>query len=152
MHQAEIKITTRLGIWAGPFDPLSGFATEKFHPPTTRGDEIPDAIPDPARGESASAHHPSCTARPFWPGPALFEANDRFALCAETDDAPTAREMFVQHQPQLVALGLTLHRGSDIQLIKAFRRLDSAARILASRRVTIHCRSNAPSALGRMDT
>ena len=30
---------------------------------------------------------------------ALIEANDRFAVCAETDDAPTAREMFVQHQP-----------------------------------------------------
>jgi DNA-binding NarL/FixJ family response regulator len=61
---------------------------------------------------------------------ALIEANDRFVVCAQTDDAPTAREMFVQNEPQLVALGLTLHRGNGIELIKDFRRLDSAARIL----------------------
>jgi DNA-binding NarL/FixJ family response regulator len=61
---------------------------------------------------------------------ALVEANDRFAVCAQTDDAPTAREMFVQHQPQLVALGLTLHRGSGIELIKDFRRFNRAARLL----------------------
>ena len=61
---------------------------------------------------------------------ALIEANDRFAVCAQTDDAPTAREMFVHHQPQLVALGLTLRRGSGIELIKDFRRLDRAARLL----------------------
>ena len=60
----------------------------------------------------------------------LIEANDRFAVCAQTDDAPTAREMFVHHQPQLVALGLTLRRGSGIELIKDFRRLDRTARIL----------------------
>ena len=61
---------------------------------------------------------------------ALIEANDRFAVCAQTDDAPTAREMFVHHQPQLVALGLTLRRGSGIELIKDFRRLDRTTRIL----------------------
>jgi DNA-binding NarL/FixJ family response regulator len=60
----------------------------------------------------------------------LIEANDRFAVCAQTDDAPTAREMFIHHQPQLVALGLTLRRGSGIELIKDFRRLDRTARIL----------------------
>ena len=41
-----------------------------------------------------------------------------------------AREMFVKHQPRLVALGLTLRRGSGIELIKDFRRLDAAARLL----------------------
>jgi CheY-like chemotaxis protein len=61
---------------------------------------------------------------------ALIEANDRFVVCAQTDDAPTAREMFVQHEPQLVALGLTLHRGNGIELIKDFRRLNRAARLL----------------------
>jgi len=30
---------------------------------------------------------------------ALIEATGRFAVCAQTDDAPTAREMFVQRQP-----------------------------------------------------
>ena len=61
---------------------------------------------------------------------ALIEATGRFAVCGETDDAPTGREMFVKHQPRLVALGLTLRRGSGIELIKDFRRLNSAARLL----------------------
>ena len=61
---------------------------------------------------------------------ALIEATDRFAVCGETDDAPTGREMFVKNQPRVVALGLTLRRGSGIELIKDFRRLNSAARIL----------------------
>jgi len=61
---------------------------------------------------------------------ALIDANGRFAACAQTDDAPTAREMFVQYQPQLVTLGLTLRRGSGIDLIKDFRRLNRAARFL----------------------
>jgi len=61
---------------------------------------------------------------------ALIEANDRFVVCAQTDDAPTAREMFVQHEPQLVALGLTLHRGNGFELIKDFRRLHRTARLL----------------------
>ena len=52
---------------------------------------------------------------------ALIEATGRFAVCGETDDAPTGREMFVKHQPRLVALGLTLRRGSGIELIKDFR-------------------------------
>jgi DNA-binding NarL/FixJ family response regulator len=61
---------------------------------------------------------------------ALIEATGRFAACGETDDAPTGREMFVKHQPRVVALGLTLRRGSGIELIKDFRRLNSAARLL----------------------
>jgi DNA-binding NarL/FixJ family response regulator len=61
---------------------------------------------------------------------ALIEATGRFAVCGETNDAPTSREMFVKHQPWAVALGLTLRGGSGIDLIKDFRRLDRAARIL----------------------
>jgi DNA-binding NarL/FixJ family response regulator len=38
--------------------------------------------------------------------------------------------MFVKHRPRVVALGLTVHRGSGIQLIKDSRRLNGAARIL----------------------
>ena len=60
----------------------------------------------------------------------LIDANGRFAACAQTNDAPTAREMFVKHQPELVALGLTLRRGSGIELIKDFRRLNRTARLL----------------------
>jgi DNA-binding NarL/FixJ family response regulator len=61
---------------------------------------------------------------------ALTEATGRFAVCGETDDAPTGREMFLKHQPQVVALGLTLHRGDGIDLIKDFRRINAAARLL----------------------
>jgi DNA-binding NarL/FixJ family response regulator len=61
---------------------------------------------------------------------ALVDANEGFAVCAQTDNAPMAREMFIKHQPQLVALGLTLRRGSGIELIKDFRRLSTAARVL----------------------
>jgi DNA-binding NarL/FixJ family response regulator len=38
--------------------------------------------------------------------------------------------MFVEHQPQLIVLGLTLNHGNGIELIKDFRRLNCAARIL----------------------
>ena len=83
---------------------------------------------------------------------ALIEANDRFAVCAQTDDAPTAREMFVHHQPQLVALGLTLRRGSGIELIKDFRRLDTdSSTSCGLGDVKIQFRSNARSELGRTD-
>lgn len=61
---------------------------------------------------------------------ALIEATGRFAVCGETDDAPTSREMFLKHQPRVVALGLTLYRGSGFELIKDLRRLNKAARVL----------------------
>lgn len=61
---------------------------------------------------------------------ALIEATGRFAVCGETDDAPTGREMFLKHQPRVVALGLTLRRGDGIELIKDFRRIETAARLL----------------------
>jgi DNA-binding NarL/FixJ family response regulator len=60
----------------------------------------------------------------------LIDASERFAVCAQTDDAPVAREMFIEYQPQLVMLGLTLNHGNGIGLIKDFRRLNGAARIL----------------------
>lgn len=61
---------------------------------------------------------------------ALIEATGRFAVCGETDDAPTGREMFLKHQPRVVALGLTLRRGDGIDLIKDFRRINTATRLL----------------------
>ena len=60
----------------------------------------------------------------------LIDASERFAVCAQTDDAPVARELFVEHQPQLIVLGLTLNHGNGIELIKDFRKLNSATRIL----------------------
>lgn len=61
---------------------------------------------------------------------ALMEATGRFDVCGETDDAPTGREMFLKHQPYVVALGLTLRRGDGIDLIKDFRKINTAARLL----------------------
>jgi DNA-binding NarL/FixJ family response regulator len=60
----------------------------------------------------------------------LIGTSKRFAACAETDDAPTARELFIRYRPELVVLGLTLHRGNGIQLIKDFRKLNAAAATL----------------------
>lgn len=60
----------------------------------------------------------------------LIDTSGRFAVCAETDDAPTARELFVQHQPQIVVLGLTLRGGDGIELIKDFRKLNPSARTI----------------------
>jgi DNA-binding NarL/FixJ family response regulator len=61
---------------------------------------------------------------------ALIQATGRFFVCGETDDAPTGREMFLKHQPRVVAIGLTLRRGDGIDLIKDFRRINNAARLL----------------------
>ena len=60
----------------------------------------------------------------------LIDTSRRFAICAETDDAPTARELFVQHQPQIVVLGLTLRGGDGVELIKDFRKLNPSARTI----------------------
>src|SRR5947208_10415370 len=61
---------------------------------------------------------------------ALIEATGRFAVCGETDDAPKGREIFLKRQAHIVALGLTLRRGDGIDLIKDFRRINAAARLL----------------------
>jgi DNA-binding NarL/FixJ family response regulator len=60
----------------------------------------------------------------------LIDTSKAFEVCAETDDAPTARELFVLHRPKLVVLGLTLRGGDGIQLIKDFCRLNGAAATL----------------------
>jgi DNA-binding NarL/FixJ family response regulator len=57
----------------------------------------------------------------------LIDASGRFEVCAETDDAPIARELFVQHRPQIIVLGLTLRGGDGIELIKDFRKLNLLA-------------------------
>src|SRR5947207_15696480 len=68
----------------------------------------------------------------------LIDASDRFTVCAQTGDAPRAREMFVEYQPHLVLLGLTLHRGNGIALIKHSERLNKTLRthVLSAREDT----------------
>lgn len=60
----------------------------------------------------------------------LIETRNELEFCAETNDAPTARQLFSDHHPQIVLLGLTLHGGDGIQLIKDLRRLDGVAQII----------------------
>jgi DNA-binding NarL/FixJ family response regulator len=57
----------------------------------------------------------------------LIEPTRRFQICAETNDAPMARELFARHQPEIVVLGFTLRGGDGIELIKDFRKLNPAA-------------------------
>lgn len=58
----------------------------------------------------------------------LIEASKRFTVCSKTGHAPTARELFVRDQPQLIILGLTLTGGDGIELIKDFRKLNPVAK------------------------
>ena len=51
--------------------------------------------------------------------------------CAETDEAPSARELFLRYKPDLVLIGLRLSGADGIQLIKEFRNLNSTTLILA---------------------
>jgi len=58
----------------------------------------------------------------------LLEASARFVVCAQTDSAPEARELFGRHRPQLIVLGLTLNGGDGIGLIKDFHKSNPAGR------------------------
>jgi DNA-binding NarL/FixJ family response regulator len=60
----------------------------------------------------------------------LLAKSGRFAVCAQADAAATARELFEQHQPELVVTGLTLRGGDGIGLIKDFRKLHPTSRTL----------------------
>jgi two-component system, NarL family, response regulator NreC len=55
----------------------------------------------------------------------------QFMVCAETEEAPSARQLFVRHKPDLVLIGLRLTGADGIQLIKEFRTLNPASAILA---------------------
>jgi DNA-binding NarL/FixJ family response regulator len=61
----------------------------------------------------------------------LIAKSGQFTACAETDEAPLARELFLRHKPELVLVGLRISGADGIQLIKEFRSLNPAAAILA---------------------
>src|SRR6266853_893180 len=61
---------------------------------------------------------------------AVIDKQRRFSVCAQTGEAPAARELFLKHRPDLVVLSLRLKRGDGIGLIKDFRKLNPAARVL----------------------
>ena len=54
----------------------------------------------------------------------------RYEVCGQADAASMARELFEQHQPELVVTGLTLRGGDGIGLVKDFRKLHPASRTL----------------------
>jgi DNA-binding NarL/FixJ family response regulator len=60
----------------------------------------------------------------------LLGKSGRFTVCAQTDAASTARELFEHHWPDLVVSGLTVRGGDGIGLIKDFRKLHPASRTL----------------------
>jgi len=60
----------------------------------------------------------------------IVDSHPSFRVCAETDEAPMARELFLRHTPDLVVLGLTLRHGDGIALIKELRKLEPATRTL----------------------
>jgi DNA-binding NarL/FixJ family response regulator len=60
----------------------------------------------------------------------LINASRRFATCGQTDAAPIARAMFAALQPHVVLIGLTLQCGDGFELIRDFRRMNSAAGVL----------------------
>jgi len=61
----------------------------------------------------------------------LIAKSMQFAVCGETDDAPSARELFVRYKPHIAVVGLRLCGGDGIQLIKDFRSLNPVVAILA---------------------
>src|SRR5947207_13149306 len=61
----------------------------------------------------------------------LIAKSMQFAVCGETDEAPSARELFVRHQPDVALVGMTLRGGDGIPLIKEFRNLNPAVALIA---------------------
>src|SRR5436190_20154023 len=61
----------------------------------------------------------------------LIAKSVQFTTCGETDEAPSARELFVRHQPDVALVGMTLRGGDGIPLIKEFRNLNPAVALIA---------------------
>ena len=60
----------------------------------------------------------------------LIDQSERFAVCAETDNARNAITLFEQHRPKIVVLDLVLGRGDGLHLIKSLSKLTPAAFII----------------------
>jgi DNA-binding NarL/FixJ family response regulator len=60
----------------------------------------------------------------------LIDQNERFAVCAETDDPRNAIALFERHQPKIVILDLVLAQGDGFTFIKSLIKLSPAALIL----------------------
>jgi DNA-binding NarL/FixJ family response regulator len=61
----------------------------------------------------------------------LIAKSVQFTTCGETDEAPSARELFVRHRPDVALVGMTLRGGDGISLIKEFRNLNPAVALIA---------------------
>lgn len=60
----------------------------------------------------------------------LVRSQPQFRIAGETGEAPIARRLFAESQPDLVVLSLTLQHGDGFGLLKDFRRMNSHARTL----------------------
>jgi DNA-binding NarL/FixJ family response regulator len=61
----------------------------------------------------------------------LIAKSLQFTTCGETDEAPSARELFVRHHPSVAVVGIILRGGDGIQLIKEFHHLNPAVALIA---------------------
>ncbi|PYI48341.1 MAG: hypothetical protein DMF11_03830 [Verrucomicrobia bacterium] len=60
----------------------------------------------------------------------LIDESERFAVCAQTDNARSAIALFEQYQPKIVVLGPGLVHGNALQLMKTLLKLAPAALVL----------------------
>jgi DNA-binding NarL/FixJ family response regulator len=60
----------------------------------------------------------------------LLKSSRSFKVVGETGEAPVARRLFTEIQPDLVILGLTLQHGDGFSLLRDFRKMNRAARAL----------------------
>src|SRR5262249_22383322 len=60
----------------------------------------------------------------------LLKSNRGFKVVGETSSVPIARCLFTEMQPDLVILSLTLQHGDGISLLRDFRKMNRAARML----------------------
>jgi DNA-binding NarL/FixJ family response regulator len=72
--------------------------------------------------------HHACWIRRAMHG--LIDGSERYAVCAETDNARSAIALFEQHQPKIVVMGLVLTHGDALHLIKTLLKLAPTALVL----------------------
>jgi DNA-binding NarL/FixJ family response regulator len=130
-HINSQRLISSPGVAAGDANqsgyPKSGQKNERPRGPSLVKPPIKSPITPAIKTKVLIVHHAPLVRSGL---AALIDTSERYMVCAQTDDGPTAREMFVQQQPAFIVLGLTLHRGDGIELIKHFRTLNNTARML----------------------
>jgi DNA-binding NarL/FixJ family response regulator len=124
-HLHRQQSTSSPEALAGSAQPINSAGEPEARPKATPCLKSP--MPSPIRAKVLIAHTTPLVRFGLC---SLINGSGRFAVWAQTDAAPLARAIFIARQPQIVVLGLTLHNGDGFELIRDFRRLNSAARVL----------------------